>query len=172
MPAPGMIPATANRYWISWRAQGGQSLAWGGVHAPEVCGHSDIVVSKLGLISKPRRDGTMQHRFIWDLRRSGVNQLIQCPHRIIRPPVSDVVQDNLTLRGPACTRQPTMIGIVITNTFHLIPLHARERRFTCTVLHETIYRFTSRVPGAKSAPTLWGRYATFLGRATQAAVRQ
>ena len=83
-----------------------------------------------------------------------------------------MVQDNLTRRAPYCTTQPTMIGVDITNTIHLSSLQSRERRLTGAVLHDTISMCMSLVFCSKAAPTLWGRYTAFMGRTTQAAVRQ
>eukprot|EP00971_Amphidinium_carterae_P090010 1781915-Amphidinium_carterae.1 len=50
-------------------------------------------LSKLGLISKQRNDGSWKHRLVWDLRRSGINEALQQGQRIVLPRVIDVVRD-------------------------------------------------------------------------------
>ena len=52
-----------------------------------------IVLNRLGLISKQRVDGTLKHRLVWDLQRSGVNGLVRQGELIILPRISDVLND-------------------------------------------------------------------------------
>eukprot|EP00974_Lingulodinium_polyedra_P002336 217827-Lingulodinium_polyedra.AAC.1 len=55
----------------------------------QAVGTSAITLNKLGLVSKVKADGTMKHRLIWDLLRSGVNSLVRQGERIVLPRLAD-----------------------------------------------------------------------------------
>ena len=48
------------------------------------------VISKLGLLVKPRADGSVKRRVIVDALRSGANRRARCPERIVLPRPQDV----------------------------------------------------------------------------------
>ena len=51
---------------------------------------TEPIVSKLGLIVKPKADGTVKRRIIVDALRSGANKKARCPERILLPRALDV----------------------------------------------------------------------------------
>eukprot|EP00971_Amphidinium_carterae_P110373 2186823-Amphidinium_carterae.2 len=57
-----------------------------------------VPLNKSALITKVRMDGSRQHRLVWDLRRSGVNDELDQVQRTILPRVRDVVDDFLFYR--------------------------------------------------------------------------
>eukprot|EP00971_Amphidinium_carterae_P035114 691265-Amphidinium_carterae.1 len=84
-------------------------------------------LSKLGSISKTKADGTMKHRLVWDLRRSGVNGQLHQVQRILLPRLSDVVEDYLAVsRATDCRASPLLIVADVADTFHLVPVHPDE----------------------------------------------
>ena len=54
-------------------------------------------INKLALISKEKPDGSMNHRIIWDYKRSGVNGLSTQRERIVFPTVIDFISDTQDL---------------------------------------------------------------------------
>eukprot|EP00971_Amphidinium_carterae_P047200 929608-Amphidinium_carterae.1 len=60
-------------------------------HGSEV----DIVLNRLGLISKVKPDGRTKHRLVWDLRRSRVNSRLRQGQRVVLPRLRDIVDDFL-----------------------------------------------------------------------------
>jgi hypothetical protein len=63
-----------------------------------------------------------------------------------------------------------LLGADISDAFHQVPLHPSERRFTLAAVGNYVYEFQVLVFGSGSAPTIWGRYAAFLGRTVMAVV--
>ena len=126
-----------------------------------------VVLNKLALLSKLKADGTTKHRLVWDLRRSGVNLAVRQGERVVLPRLSDVVADLRELAS-LDTERMVLLGTDVSEAFHQIPLHESERRFTVAALGGKYYVFKVLVFGSSSAPTVWGRYAAFLGRSTAA----
>ena len=60
-------------------------------------GAASVAHTRLTLITKVKPDGSLKHRLIWDMRRSGVNGLIQQAERIVLPRSYDFVEDILAL---------------------------------------------------------------------------
>ena len=58
----------------------------------------------------------------------------------------------------------------VSNAFHQIPLRQDEWSFTVAESAGKYYVFTVLVFGSASAPTVWGRYAAWIGRSTAAIV--
>ena len=137
-------------------------------HACRQVGSRDITLNKLALITKTRPDGSVKHRLIWDLLRSQVNAAVRQGERVILPRISDVVGDahELRLRYPAA--QLLWFGTDVADAFHQVPLRRDERRFTVVAFQGVFYIFKVLVFGSASAPTVWGRYAAFVGRSTAA----
>jgi hypothetical protein len=132
-----------------------------------IVGSDQVTLSKLALISKQKDDGTWKHRIIWDLLRSGVNSRVHQGERIILPRALDVAQDVLDLLK--CIHPGEEIwffGTDVSDAFHQIPLRQDEWRFTVAEFSGKYYVFTVLVFGSASAPTVWGRYAAWLGRST------
>ena len=128
-----------------------------------------VVFNKLALLSETKSDGTVKHRLVWDLRRSGVNLAVKQGERVVLPRLSDVVADLRELSAPG-KEDAFMLGTDVSEAFHQVPLHPSERRYTVASLGGRFFVFKVLVFGSSSAPTVWGRYAAFLGRSTAAVV--
>ena len=122
----------------------------------------NVVLSKLGLITKLKPDGKKKHRLIWDLLRSDVNSTVDLRERIVLPRIQDAVDDARELR--ASPGDLEWLVLDISDAFHNIPLRASERRYACGRLGDLYILFLVLCMGGKSAPNIWGRYAAWLGR--------
>ena len=122
----------------------------------------EVVLSKLGLITKLKPDGKKKHRLIWDLLRSDVNSTVDLRERIVLPRIQDAVDDARELR--ASPGDLEWLVLDISDAFHNIPLRASERRYACGRLGDLYILFLVLCMGGKSAPNIWGRYAAWLGR--------
>ena len=132
----------------------------------DLAGTPQVTLNKLALISKQKPDGSWKHRLIWDLLRSEVNSFIDQGERIVLPRVLDLVD---SVRRVSHSSLPVvLLGTDFSDAFHQIPIKDSERRFTAVKLGEDFYIFKVLVFGASSAPTVWGRYAAFVGRSTAA----
>ena len=130
-----------------------------------------IKINKLGLVSKQKTDGSWKHRLVWDLRESGVNEAIDQGERTILPRPSDLSAAAAALHRAARSCPGTAIfflGIDISDAFHQVPNHPEERHLTAVSFDGEVYVFTVLVFGSTSAPTVWGRFAAWLGRSTMA----
>ena len=58
---------------------------------------SEVILNRIGLVSKQWSDSSWKHRIIWDLRRSGVNSLTRHTERVILPRLEDVANDIMNL---------------------------------------------------------------------------
>ena len=124
-----------------------------------------IVFNKLGLIVK-ERDGKRKARIIWDLKESKVNALCSQGERILLPRVSDAIKssNNVFRSGGS----PSYLAIDIRDAFHNIP-SGKDKAFTASMVNigdqTKIMVFDVLVFGAVSSPSLWGRFASWIGRA-------
>ena len=133
----------------------------------EEVGSNEIALNKLALISKMKADNTMKHRLVWDLLRSGVNSVVRQGERVILPKLYDLIEDILDLlRSATPGEEVYVLGADIEDAFHQIPLRRNERRFTAASISGWFFAFTVLVFGSGSAPTVWGRYASWLARST------
>ena len=132
-------------------------------------GVSGLVLNRLGLIRKVKPDGTVKYRIVWDLRRSGVNLVILQGERVVLPRIADIV-DSIREVGvdDGQSQDVYMLGTDISDAFHQVPLDGREWQYTAAAFRGKIYIFKVLVFGSVSAPTVWGRYAAWLGRSTAA----
>jgi hypothetical protein len=135
----------------------------------------EIKINKLGLVSKQKPDGSWKHRLVWDLRESGVNGAIDQGERTILPRPCDFTRASRVLRrakrtGPGVSLQ--FLGIDISDAFHQVPNHPEERHLTAVSFRGEVYVFFVLVFGSSSAPTVWGRFAAWLGRSTMAVCSQ
>ncbi len=92
-----------------------------------------VVLNKLAVLSKTKSDGTVKHRLVWDLRRSGVNLAVKQGERVVLPRLSDVVADLRELAAPG-KDEAFMLGTDVSEAFHQVPLHPSERRYTVASL--------------------------------------
>ena len=133
--------------------------------ARDFLGSPDLVFNRLALITKERADGTLKHRLVWDLRRSGVNEFVSPGERVVLPRLGDVVRDARDLWGSAPhDSSVAFIGVDVSDAFHLIPLHPSEWKYTLAAVGERLFVFRVLVFGSASAPTVWGRFAALAGR--------
>ena len=58
---------------------------------------SEVILNRIGLVSKQRSDSSWKHRIMWVLRRSGVNSLTRQTERVILPRLEDVANDIMNL---------------------------------------------------------------------------
>ena len=99
------------------------------------------------------------------MRQSGVNGLVSQGERVLLPRLLDLVRDAVALSA-SCHQGETVTALVvdIEGAFHNVPHRASEKRFVCAQAFGAYYIFDVSVFGAKSAPTIWGRFAAWLGR--------
>lgn len=106
------------------------------------------------------------------MRESGVNQRCDPSERILLPRLMDAVHDALDLMRAGKT--PILAAVDIADAFHNVPA-GKDRKYTMalTELENGKRRFVLYdvlVFGSRSSPTIWGRFAAFLGRAISAVV--
>ena len=131
------------------------------------------VLNKLGVVVKFQGpDNTKKSRIIWDMRESGVNQRCDPSERILLPRLMDAVHDALDLMRAGKT--PILAAVDIADAFHNVPA-GRDKKYTMALTemengkrHFVLYDVL--VFGSRSSPTIWGRFAAFLGRAISAVV--
>ena len=139
--------------------------------AAHALGVEGLVLNKLGLISKIKADGTLKHRLVWDLLRSGVNAITLQGERVVLPRILDLVNSIAELATALGVGETiSLLGTDIADAFHQVPLSSQEWKYTAAALGDDIYVFRVLVFGSVSAPTVWGRYAAWLGRTTCALV--
>jgi hypothetical protein len=83
----------------------------------------------------------------------------------VLPRLTDVVNDAVAL-GQCCEKGESIAFLVfdIADAFNNIPVRPDERRFTCASIGGKFIVFDSLVFGSGSSPTVWGRFAAWLGR--------
>ena len=129
------------------------------------------VLNKLGVIVKQKGE-TRKARIIWDLRESGVNNLCSQGERVLLPKLSDVVGDAIEVIRSGGS--PKFLAIDIRDAFHNIPAGS-DRAYTAAAVEiegkPKVLVYDVLVFGSVSSPTIWGRYAAWLGR-TLAAINR
>ena len=104
------------------------------------------------------------------MKESGINRLCDQGERIVLPRLSDVVASALEVFRNGGT--PAFLAIDIRDAFHNIPA-GTDKAYTAAMVpmngNHKIVVYDVLVCGSVSSPTLWGRYAAWLGR-TLAAV--
>ena len=126
------------------------------------------MLNKLGLIVKVNPQGTKKCRLIWDLRESRANAICCQGERILLPRLLDLAQQ--AVRQYRHGNEPWLAAVDVMN----IPA-GPDKRFTVAARPKPqqpgemeIIVFDTLVFGAGSSPTLWGRYAAWLGRSASA----
>ena len=137
----------------------------------EDLGTQELVCNRLALITKAKPDGSLKHRLVWDLLRSGVNGVVSQGERVVLPRLYDVVREARSLAAPRGGAQAdhgdefaALLGIDIEDAFHQIPLRRDEQRFTLASIGGEIFVCRVIVFGSGSAPTARGRFGALLGR--------
>ena len=131
------------------------------------------ILSKLGVIVKmvgPEASQKKKSRIIWDLRQSRVNLRCNQMERVTLPRLMDAVANILELMREGL--EPILAAVDIENAFHNVPV-GEDKKYTVAMADmenrqpaHIIYDVL--VFGSRSSPTVWGRYAAFLGRALAA----
>ena len=118
------------------------------------------VLNKLGVVVKFSGQ-TKKSRIIWDLRESGVNLRCDTAERIVLPRLLDVVQE--TLEAIRNDQEPIFAAIDIRDAFHNVPA-GKDRKYTVARADDKFIIYNVLVFGSRSSPTIWGRFAAFIGR--------
>ena len=130
----------------------------------------DIIINKLGVIVKFSEQGKKKARIIWDLRQSGAN--LRCNHaeRIVLPKLTDVASAAQRVYGKGS--EPWLLALDVADAFLNIPVSGDKAMTLSAKPDETgrnhVIVCDTLVFGAKSSPTIWGRFAAFLGRSIAA----
>ena len=100
------------------------------------------------------------------MRESGVNDKCDPAERIVLPRLMDVVSE--TLKKQKDNQLPTFAAIDIQDAFHNVPSGA-DKKYTAAKAamesgEEAFIIYDVLVFGSKSSPTIWGRFAAYLGR--------
>ena len=136
---------------------------------------SEGTVSKLALISKVKESGTIKHRFIIDLLRSGGNDKSQVPERIVLPRAVDVIhgiQDLWRMR-PKGDEVPAdwameLVGADLQDAYMHFGVHPAEHPHCITPsLDEDMLLFIAMLFGFRGAPLIMGRMTAMLMRMWQ-----
>ena len=134
------------------------------------------VLNRLGLIIKEKKmdngEISRKSRVIWDLRRSGANAMCHQGERILLPRLLDLAADILwhSRRG----QEAWIAAIDIRDAFMNIPVAGDRFALTSAIPSKDsesrmqVVVFDTLVFGAASSPTIWGRYAAWLGRTVAA----
>ena len=127
-----------------------------------------VILNKLGVIVKNR----LGKSIIWDLRESAFNLKCDQSERIVLPRLLDLVHSCLKLMREG--KRPILAAADIEDAFHNVPA-GQDRRYTvalapmedgkpCYVVYKVL------VIGSRSSPTIWGRFAAFMGRTMSAVI--
>ena len=127
------------------------------------------ILNKLGVVVKFTGTGSemkKKSRIIWDMRESKVNDRCDPAERIVLPRLMDIVLE--TVSKQRNMEQPTFAVVDIQDAFHNIPSGA-DKKYTAAKAGmedgvEAFIIYDVLVFGSKSSPTVWGRYAAYLGR--------
>ena len=136
-------------------------------------------VSKLALIAKIKPNGTVKHRLIIDLLRSGGNSLANIPERIVLPRVQDVVKDIQELwqqhggQPQGVDWGMELVGADLSDAYCHFGV-APEELCHClapSLQEDKVVVFKAMSFGYKGAPLIMGRLAAALTRQWQAMVQ-
>ena len=126
---------------------------------------TEPVVNRLGVVVKYKGE-KKKSRIIWDLRESGANLSCSQGERILLPRLLDLGLAGV--RAYRAGQTPWLAGIDTKDAFMNIPAGA-DKRMTVSAIptaagaHQLVI-FDTLVFGSASSPTLWGRFAAWLGR--------
>ena len=136
------------------------------------------ILNRLGVIVKTKEDKgkiTKKSRVIWDLRRPQANSCCHQGERVLLPRLLDLAAS--AVKGMRNGKPVWIAAIDIRDAFMNIPV-MKDRFATAAAKPKAsvgdpmeVVIFDTLVFGAASSPTVWGRYASWLGR-TLAAVEE
>eukprot|EP00435_Cladocopium_sp_Y103_P021718 s553_g5.t1 len=135
-------------------------------------------ISRLGLIIKEKPEG-VKRRIILDLRRSGGNRKAVLPEKLILPRPRDAVA---SIRSTYDQRRPhgsdegynrELAVVDISDAFMSFAVCEKELPHTLAPNVESpdFYLFVALLFGYKTAPLLWSRLASMIGRFLQSLVQ-
>ena len=129
-------------------------------------------LTKLACIIKQRGD-VEKVRLLVDMRRSGINGLMDLRERIVLPRISDVA-DSLRhiVRDPrnrGCT--PEFMIADFSDAFYTLEVHPDERGYIVVKGSKGFFLLKVICFGLACGPVLWGRVAAAIMRLGQAATR-
>ena len=144
---------------------------------------TEPIVSKLGLIVKPKADGTVKRRIIVDALRSGANKKARCPERILLPRALDVFTMASDLKSlepqllewyrahkvPTIEWASELIAADLTDAFTHFAVHPSEHEQCLSRAGdgERYYVFVAMFFGHKCAPLVMCRLSALLSRLLQ-----
>ena len=144
---------------------------------------SEPVVSRLGLIVKPKADGTVKRRIIVDALRSGANLKARCPERIILPRPADIYNMAVDLKAtepqllewyrargiPTSEWGTELVAADLTDAFTHFPVHPEEHEQCISPAGDGAHYFVfvAMFFGHKCAPLIMCRLAALLSRMLQ-----
>ena len=129
-----------------------------------------VVVSKLAAILKPRADGSLKVRLVIDYRRSGVNEHVRTPERVVLPRIKDAIADAVFLMAShGGNKELGFFVLDFKDAFHTIPVGVADLDLQVFMSSPGVFEcFNTTVFGSKASPLIWGRFAAFLMRTGQA----
>ena len=130
------------------------------------------IVNRLGMVTKIK-DGIKKCRVIWDMKESQANLSCGQGERIVLPRLLDVAKSAARIYKEQL--EPWIAIVDVRDAFMNVPA-GRDRFATVAAVpsrttHEMeLVVMDVLVFGSASSPTLWGRYAAWLGRTLAAIV--
>ena len=125
-----------------------------------------VTLNKLGVVVKYSESGTKKSRVVWDLRRSGANSKCHQAERIVLPRLTDLAAAGV--RAYRADKEPWLVALDVRDAFLNVPA-GKDKAFTVAAKPDPegknqVIVCDTLVFGAKSSPTIWGRFAALLGR--------
>lgn len=132
------------------------------------------VLSRIAVIIKTRANGTIRVRLVHDLRRSGGNGLVtKYEERVVLPRLIDAVNDALSMlrerSGPH--ERVWLFTLDFKDAFKSLRLDESERFVVAGKAGNRFFSYETVLFGVLSGPLVWGRFAAFVMRASQAMLR-
>ena len=124
------------------------------------------VLNKLGVVVKFTEDGGKKCRIVWDLRESTANLHCKQAERIVLPRLTDIARAACEVYSDGL--EPWLLALDVRDAFLNIP--AGSDKFMTTAAIPDLnggFRVVicdTLVFGSRSSPTIWGRFAAWLGR--------
>lgn len=124
------------------------------------------VINKLGVVVKHNEAGAKKSRIIWDLKQSQANVSCHQGERIVLPRLTDLATS--ACQALRAHQQAWVLALDVRDAFLNIPA-GKDRFMTLAAKpdedgNNVLIAADTLVFGAKSSPTIWGRYAALLGR--------
>lgn len=130
------------------------------------------ILNKLGVVTKVTPAGKKKSRIIWDLKESRANSICHQKERILLPRLLDLAQHALWTYRQGEDEEVWLAAVDIKDAFMNIPAGSDKYATVAAVENDEgkydIIVFDTLVFGSRSSPTLWGRYAAWLGRSSSA----